>query len=80
VIDLSEFTVVPEPTAERLSGRQHIDVGLVGKRQHTERGRDGFHTYYRATVFGEVTLTSGVDELIHGEADFEAMYDSSTAQ
>ena len=57
-----------------------VDVGLVEKRQHTERGQTGLHTYYRATVFGEVTLTSGVGELIRGEADFEAMYDSSTDQ
>ena len=55
------------------------DVGLVEKRQRTERGRDGLYTYYRATVFGEVTLTEGVDELIGGEGDFKAMYDSSAA-
>jgi hypothetical protein len=30
------------------------------------------------TVFGEVTLTEGVDELIRGEQEFEALYDSST--
>jgi len=35
------------------------------------------YTYYRATVFGEVTLTKGVDELIRGEEDFETMYNSS---
>ena len=55
-----------------------VDVGLVEKRQRTERGQDGLYTYYRATVFGEVTLTAGVDELIRGEGVFEAMYDSST--
>jgi len=54
-----------------------VDVGLVEKRQRTERGQDGLYTYYRATVFGEVTLTDGVDELIRGEREFEAMYDSS---
>jgi len=54
-----------------------VDVGLVEKRQRTERGQDGLYTYYRATVFGEVTLTEGVDELIRGEREFEAMYDSS---
>jgi hypothetical protein len=31
-------------------------------------------------VFGEVTLTEGVDELIRGERAFEEMYDSSTAE
>jgi DNA-binding transcriptional ArsR family regulator len=56
-----------------------VDVGLVEKRQRTERGQDGLYTYYRATVFGEVTLTDGVDELIRGEQTFEEMYDSSTA-
>jgi len=56
-----------------------VDVGLVEKRQRTERGQDGLYTYYEATVFGEVTLTDGVDELIRGEHQFEAMYDSSTA-
>lgn len=54
-----------------------VDVGLVEKRQRTERGQDGLYTYYRATVFGAVTLTEGVDELIRGEQAFEAMYDSA---
>lgn len=56
-----------------------VDVGLVEKRQRTERGQDGLYTYYRATVFGEVTLTDGVNELIRGEQAFEEMYDSSVA-
>lgn len=55
-----------------------VDVGLVEKRQRTERDQDGLYTYYRATVFGRVTLTEGVDELIRGERAFDAMYDSST--
>lgn len=55
-----------------------VDVGLVEKRQRTERGQDGLYTYYRATVFGEVTLTDGVDELIRGEQAFEEMYNTST--
>jgi len=55
-----------------------VEVGLVEKRQRTERGQNGLYTYYRATVFGEVTLTEGVDELIQGEQEFEAMYDSTT--
>ncbi|MCQ4334754.1 winged helix-turn-helix domain-containing protein [Natronomonas sp. F2-12] len=54
-----------------------VDPGLVEKRQRTERGQNGLYTYYRATVFGRVTLTDGVDELIRGEQAFEAMYDSS---
>jgi ArsR family transcriptional regulator, arsenate/arsenite/antimonite-responsive transcriptional repressor len=54
-----------------------LDVGLIEKRQRTERGQDGLYTYYRATVFGRVTLTDGVDELIRGEQEFEEMYDSS---
>jgi len=56
-----------------------VDVGLVEKRQRTKRDQNGLYTYYRATVFGEVTLTEGVDELIRGEQEFEAMYDSSAA-
>lgn len=56
-----------------------VDVGLVEKRQRTARGQDGLYTYYRATIFGEVTLTDGVDELIRGERAFEELYDSSTA-
>jgi len=55
-----------------------VDVGLLEKRQRTERGQDGLYTYYRATVYGEVTLTDGVDELIRGEQEFEAMYDSTS--
>jgi DNA-binding transcriptional ArsR family regulator len=54
-----------------------VDVGLIEKRQRTERGQDGLHTFYRATVFGEVVLTDGVDELLGGEHAFEGMYDSS---
>jgi ArsR family transcriptional regulator len=54
-----------------------VDVGLVEKRQRTERAQEGLYTYYRPTVFGEVTLTDGVDELIRGEQAFEDMYDSS---
>jgi len=54
-----------------------VDVGLVEKRKRTDRGQDGLYTYYRSTVFGEVTLTEGVDELIRGEQAFEGMYDSS---
>lgn len=54
-----------------------VEVGLVEKRQRTDRGQEGLSTYYRATVFGTVTLTEGVDELIRGEQTFEAMYDSS---
>jgi len=54
-----------------------LDVGLLERRQRTERGQNGLHTYYRPTVFGEVTLTDGVDELISGEWDFESMYDST---
>ncbi|MDS0295463.1 winged helix-turn-helix domain-containing protein [Halogeometricum luteum] len=56
-----------------------VEVGLVEKRQRTDRGQDGLHTYYRATVFGDVTLTEGVDELIRGEQEFEEMYDSSAS-
>ena len=54
-----------------------VDAGLVEKRKRTDRDQDGLDTYYRATIFGEVTLTDGVDELIRGEHEFEAMYDSS---
>lgn len=55
-----------------------VDVGLIQKRQRTERGQNGLYTYYRTTVFGAVTLTEGIDELIRGEQAFEGMYDSST--
>ncbi len=54
-----------------------VAVGLIEKRQRTGCGQEGLHTYYRATVFGEVTLTDGVDELIRGEREFDRMYDSS---
>ena len=55
-----------------------VDVGLVEKRKRTDRGQDGLYTYYRATVFGDVTLTDGVDALISGERAFQGMYDSSS--
>jgi len=57
-----------------------VENGHVEKRQRTNRGQDGLYTYYRVTVFGEVTLTVGVDELIHGEHAFEEMYDSSVGE
>ncbi|WP_348610398.1 ArsR/SmtB family transcription factor [Halobaculum rarum] len=57
-----------------------VEVGLIEKRQRTERGQDGLYTYYRATVFGDVTLTEGVDELIRGEREFDELYDSSTGR
>ena len=57
-----------------------VEVGLIEKRQRTERGQNGLYTYYRATVFGEVTLSHGVDALIRGEQEFAAMYDSTTEQ
>ncbi|MFW5950091.1 MAG: ArsR/SmtB family transcription factor [archaeon] len=56
-----------------------VDVGLIEKRQRTERGQDGLYTYYCATVSGEVTLTEGVDELILGEQKFEQMYAETDA-
>ena len=57
-----------------------VDVGLIEKRQRTERNEDGLHTYYRPTVYGEVTLTQGVDQLIRAERQFDTMYDSSANQ
>ncbi len=54
-----------------------VDVGLVEKRQRTEREQNGLYTYYSATVYGEVTLTDGVDQLVRGEQEFERMYDST---
>ena len=54
-----------------------VDVGLVEKRQRTQRGQDGLYTYYRSTVFGEAVLSDGVDELIRGEQEFERMYSGS---
>ncbi|AHG02244.1 hypothetical protein HALLA_20295 (plasmid) [Halostagnicola larsenii XH-48] len=55
-----------------------VNLGLVEKRQRTKRDQDGLYTYYRATVFGSVTLTEGVDELIRGECEFESMDDRSS--
>ncbi|NKE37416.1 winged helix-turn-helix transcriptional regulator [Natronococcus sp. JC468] len=57
-----------------------LDANLIEKRQRTERGQDGLYTYYRATIFGEVTLTEGVDELIRGERSFGELYDSSVGE
>ncbi|EMA52302.1 ArsR family transcriptional regulator [Halococcus thailandensis JCM 13552] len=36
-------------------------------------------TYYRAPVFGEVTLTDGVNDLIRGEQAFDTLYNSASA-
>lgn len=55
-----------------------VEGGLVEKRQRIDRGQEGLYTYYRPTVFGEVPLMDGVDELIRGEQEFEQLYDSST--
>ena len=56
-----------------------VDVGLVQKRQRSESGQSGLSTYYRSTVFGDMTLTDGVDKLIRSEQAFEEMYSSSTS-
>ena len=57
---------------------QLVDGGLIERRQKTDRGQGGPATDYRATIFGEVTLTAGVDELIRGEREFVDLYDSAT--
>lgn len=54
-----------------------LDVGLIEKRKRTERGQEGLYSYYRPTVFGEVVLTEGIEELIRGEHDFKAIYSNS---
>ena len=76
---LSEFEAVlaVDDSTLHYHLKRLVEVGLVEKRQRTERGQDGFSTYYRATVFGEVTLTSGVDELMRGEREFAGMDDSA---
>lgn len=56
---------------------QLLDAGLIQRRQQTEKGDSMVSTYYRPTIFGEVVLTEGVDELIRGEQEFPEMYDSS---
>lgn len=43
-----------------------LDVGLIEKRKRAEGDREGLSTAYRATGFGEVVLTEGVDELLCG--------------
>ncbi|MDZ7731174.1 MAG: winged helix-turn-helix domain-containing protein [Natrialbaceae archaeon] len=54
-----------------------LDVGLLEKRTRTERGEEGLYTYYQPTVFGEVVLKEGIEELLRGEGAFEDMYSSS---
>jgi ArsR family transcriptional regulator len=78
VFNRAEETMTVDDSTLHYHLNKLVEVGLVEKRQRTERGQDGLYTYYRATVFGEVTLTEGVDELIRGEQAFEGMYDSST--
>lgn len=74
--ELEEAMDVPDSTLHYHLNRL-IEVGLIQKRQRTERGDERVQTYYASTVFGRVTLTEGVDELIQGEQEFEGMYDSS---
>ena len=54
-----------------------IEVGLIQKRKRTERNQEGLYIYYSPTVFGRITLTEGVDELMRGEHEFEEMYTSA---
>ena len=75
--ELEEATSIDDSTLHYHLNKL-VDAGLVEKRQRTDKGQDGLYTYYRATVFGEVTLSEGVDELIRGEQEFTEMYDSST--
>ena len=52
-----------------------MDSGFVEKRYCTEQGQHDLYTP-SDTVFGEVTFTADVDELIRGEQVFGEMYDS----
>lgn len=54
-----------------------LDVGLIEKRKRTERGQECLYSYYRPTVFGEVVLTEGIEDLIRGEQEFEELYSDS---
>jgi len=54
-----------------------LDAHLVRKWMRTERGRDGTHTYYSATIYGRTTLREGVQTLIRGEHEFHEMYGDS---
>jgi len=50
------------------------DAHLIRKWMRTERGRDGTHVYYSATIYGRTTLQEGVQTLIDGEHEFQDMY------
>jgi hypothetical protein len=64
------------PCTRRKSACASLMWSLLRKRPRS--GPRRFSMYYPATVFGEVALTDGIDELIRGEQEFELMYDSST--
>ena len=54
------------------------DMSFIERRQRTERDHEGLYSYYRATLFAEISLSEGIDDLIRGEQAFEAMYGSSS--
>ncbi len=74
--ELKEEMDIDDRTLDQSLNRL-IDAGLIEKRCCTDCERDELYVYYRATVFGEVTLTEGINELIKGEQGFGVMYDSS---
>jgi len=54
--------------------RELGDVGLVERRQRTERGSDQIQTYYCATSLAATILDEGLMELIRGEWNLEDEY------
>jgi len=55
------------------------DAHLIRKWMQSERGQDGTHVYYSATIYGRTTLQAGVQTLIEGEHEFHDMYADSAA-
>lgn len=73
---LDELMDIDDSTLHYLLNKL-VNVGIVEKRKRSDRDDNGLSTYYRVTALGEVTLTQGVEALLHREWDFLTAYNSS---
>jgi hypothetical protein len=51
-----------------------VDVGLINKRQQTDRRQPGFYMYSRPTAMGRGILGHDIEELMRRERGFNDTY------
>ena len=86
VVKLAEGNQTEEELAESLPASREtiaeslselVDAGLVKKRARNDES--GLHRYYRCTIFGEVLLQNGIQELFNREWEMRDAYDGDSS-